>query len=271
MRLVATALLWLVATAALAVAVPAVWAQRHLVDTDGYGTLAAQAAQDPDLQAAVAAQLTTQAMRLPESDGADSLQVHDVAVAYTAGPEFPTQFARVNRAAHRWLFTGAGQGEDLRLDVAPMLEDSAFRPFLDEVPATVTVPVTATPDAVQSGQLRALRVWGPAVSIGASLLAALAALGVVVLARRRGSALAWLGVSALLVGASGWAGIEVGRGRLDEALNSTAGDIRRIAEIMVDHAIGSLHHWLNLTLAGGGILVAVGVLTGVLGGLRRSD
>lgn len=270
MRLLATAVLWLIATAALAVAVPGVWAQRHLVDTDGYGSLAAEAAEDPGLQAAVAAQLTTQAMRVSDADGTDSLQVHDVAAAYTAGPDFPAQFAHVNRAAHRWLFTGVGQGEDLSIDVAPMLEDSAFRPFIGEVPATVTVPVTATPEALRSGQLRALRVWGPVVSIGASVLAAAAALGVVAMARRRGRALAWLGVSALLVGAGGWAGIEVGRGRLDAALNTTAGDIRRIAEIMVDHAVASLHLWLNLTLAAGGILVAVGVLTGVLGGLRRS-
>ena len=40
-------LLWLVTTAALAVAVPAAWAQQNVVDEDGYAALAASAAERP--------------------------------------------------------------------------------------------------------------------------------------------------------------------------------------------------------------------------------
>jgi hypothetical protein len=39
---------------------------------------------------------------------------------------------------------------------------------------------------------------------------------------------------------------------------------------MVDHAIGSLHLWLNLTIAAGAALVLFGVLVSMLGGLRRT-
>ena len=60
MRFLATLLLWLLTTAALAVALPAVWAQVNVVDRDGYSKLAASAAKDPALQSAVAAELTTQ-------------------------------------------------------------------------------------------------------------------------------------------------------------------------------------------------------------------
>jgi hypothetical protein len=90
-------------------------------------------------------------------------------------------------------------------------------------------------------------------------------------ARPRGKALAALGVSALLVGAAGWAGLEVARRFVYRALNSTTGDIRQVADAMVNHADGSMHQWLNLTLAAGGVLVVFGVLVSMLGGLRRRE
>jgi hypothetical protein len=40
---------------------------------------------------------------------------------------------------------------------------------------------------------------------------------------------------------------------------------------MVAHAEGSLHQWLNLTLAAGGALVVFGVIVTMLGGMRRRD
>ena len=45
MRFVAALLFWLVTTAALAVAVPAAWAQQNVVDADGYAALAALGGQ----------------------------------------------------------------------------------------------------------------------------------------------------------------------------------------------------------------------------------
>lgn len=277
MRFAATLLLWLITTAALAVAVPAGWAERHIIDADGYLTLAQRAAADPALQSAVAAQLSTQAMALITERGGtvDSSLVQGVAAGYTSGPSFPGQFVHANRIAHRWMFTTAADGDQLTVDVAPMLSDTTFQQFLDRygvsVPTTVTVPVTAVPDSLRPGQLRPLRIWGPAVSIGAAALTATAALGTLVLARRRGKALAALGVSALLVGAAGWAGIEVGRRYLGGVLTNIAGDIRQIVDVMVAHAAGSAHQWLNLTLAAGGALVVVGVFAAVLGGLRSHE
>ena len=63
MRFVATLLMWLVTTILLAVALPAAWAQQHLVDSDGYAALAQQAASNPALQSAMAAELSTQVVR----------------------------------------------------------------------------------------------------------------------------------------------------------------------------------------------------------------
>ena len=38
---------------------------------------------------------------------------------------------------------------------------------------------------------------------------------------------------------------------------------------MVAHAEGSLHHWLNITLVAGVVLVVLGAIAAGLGGLRR--
>ena len=54
MRFVTALFFWLLTTAALAVAVPVVWAQMTIVNEDGYAALSASAAGDPRLQEAMA-------------------------------------------------------------------------------------------------------------------------------------------------------------------------------------------------------------------------
>ena len=282
MRFALTVVLWLATTVALAVAVPAVWAQLNVVGEDGYATLAQKAAGDPALQSAAATELTTRAMALIAAHGGgkysvDSSQVHDTATAFTASPSFPPLFANANRAAHRWLFSDARPGDSWVVDVAPMLNDSSFQPILSaynvKVPATLSVPLTvsvpSTGQSVRQGQLTRLAAWGPWVSIIAVAVSGFCGLLTVAAARRRGKAMTSLGVSALLVGAAGWAGIEVGRRYIGDALNRTGGDIRQIADVMVHHAEASLHQWLNVTLIAGVVLVGFGVIVAMLGSVRR--
>ncbi len=272
--------LWLATTVVLAVAVPAMWVQMNIVNEDSYAMMAQQAAGDPALQSAVAGQLTTRAMALIAAHGGgpvDSSRVHAAAAAFTAGPEFPPLFAKANREAHRWLFSDARSGDAWVVDLAPMLNDSSIQRILStynvKVPATLTVPLTVSvPGASQplrQGQLSRLATWGPWVSIGASALAGVFGLLTLVAARRRGKALTGLGVSALLVGAAGWAGIEVGGRYVNDALNQTTGDIRKIAEVMVGHAEANLHEWLDLTLITGVALVGSGVIVAILGSVRK--
>lgn len=276
MRFVVTMLLWLVTTVALAVAVPTGWAQKTLVNEDGYAALAHKAAGDPQLQDAMASELTTQVAALGDRRGfgVNESLARGVASAYTASSGFPGQFAQANRIAHRWVFTqqpSQSAQDRWPVDLAPMLKDTAFQQMLStwniEVPTTVNVPVAAT-NGVRPGQLHGVATFGPWVAIGAAVLTGVFALLTLAAARRRGKALASLGVSALLVGAGGWAAPEVGRRYIDDALNRTTGDMRKIADIMVAHAEGSLHQWLNLTLAAGGVLVVFGVIVTMLGGLR---
>lgn len=280
MRFAASVVLWLATTLALAVAISATWAQLNVVSEDGYAALAQRAAADPALQSAMAAELTTRAMALIAAHGGgrypvDGAEVHDVAGAFTAGPSFPPLFARVNRAAHGWLFSDRRSDDDQWVvDVAPMLNDRAFRQVLSDhhvkVPANLTVPVTVSmPATSHRAQLSRLAAWGPRVSIGAAALSGLFALLTLAAARRRGKALTGLGVSALLVGAAGWAGIEAGGRYVNDALNRTTGNIRQVAEVMVAHAEAGQRQWLDVTLIAGAALVAFGVLVAILGGLTK--
>jgi hypothetical protein len=281
-RFVATLFLWIITTAALAVAVPTSWAQKNVVDENGYSALATSAAKEPQLQQAMANELGTQLKKLVEGTGYDVSTdlLQSAAGTYTASPVFPGQFAQANRIAHRWMFTDSVQQADAsgrwQIDLSPMLSDSSFRQTLQqfgiEAPSTLEVPLTENlSGSVRPGQLRQLSTWGPWVSVGATILTGVLALLTLAAARSRGKALAALGVSALLVGAAGWAGLEVARRYINTALDRTEGDIRQVAGAMVNHAEGSLHQWLNLTLAAGGVLVVFGVLVSILGGLRRRD
>jgi hypothetical protein len=279
-RFVATVFLWLVATVALAAAVPAMWAQKNIVDANGYAAFTQSAAKDPRLQQAMASELTTQIVSLASDKGYDLNPdlVRGVTTAYTQNAGFPGQFAQANRIVHTWMFTDEirrQEGTDDRwlIDIAPMLSDPSLRATLGNlnlgVPDTLTVPITVSDTSgMQPGQLRQLSRWGPWVSIGASVLTGVFALLTLAAARARGKALAALGISALLVGAAGWAGLEVARRLIDQALNRTTGDIRQVADATVSHAESSLHQWLNLTLAAGGALGVFGVLVSMLGGLR---
>lgn len=281
MRFVMTLFLWMLTTILLAAAVPSAWVQKNIIDQQGYSAFAESAATDPQLQQAVAGELTTQVQSLASQSGSgvDARRIRAVAGAYTAGPDFPGQFALANQFAHTWLFTdrlSRDENGSWIVDLAPMLSDPSFHETLSgfgvEVPQTLTVPIASSaPDSLRPGILRPLAVWGPWVSVGVTVLTGIFALLTLAAARARGKTLAALGISALLVGAAGWAGLEVGRRYLNEALNHTSGDIRQIADAMVGHAIGGLHQWLNLTLAAGGGLVVFGIIVALLGGLRRRD
>lgn len=284
MRFAVTALLWLIATLALAVAIPAAWTQLHIVDADGYAALAQHAATDPALQSAVASELTTRAMTLISEHArgrspVEGSEVHEAASAFTAGPSFPPLFAQANRSAHAWLFSNPGTAENdnqWAVDVAPMLKDGSIQPLLNRhnvtVPTKLTVPLTVSvPQAMRQGRLSRLSTWGPWVSVGAAALCGVCALLTVAAARRRGKAMSSLGVSALLVGAGGWAGIEVAGRYVNDALNRTTGNVRSVAEAMVEHAEAGLHQWLNVALLAGAALVASGVIAAMLGALAKKS
>jgi hypothetical protein len=277
-RLTLTLLLWLLTTVTLALTVPVVWVQNHIVDRDGYTALARSAAQDPQLQEAMAKLLTTQVTALV-SDGDASDLIGGVAAAYTASQPFPGQFGQANRLVHQFLFTDAvrrsGPNGNWSIDLAPMLADTSFEHTLASfdvrVPTTLSVPVTdRSVKFPRPGQFVVAARWGPWLATGAAIVTGIFALLTLAVARSRGRALAALGISGLLVGAGGWAGLEVARRYIDAALDRSDSDVRGVATAMVNHAEASLHASLNLTLAAGGVLVVFGIIASLLGSLLSS-
>lgn len=279
MRFIMTTLLWLCATVMFAVALPAAWVQRHLVDADGYAAFAQRGAAEPALQQAVASELTNQIGNLGYQ--VSPVAVGAIASTYTSGPSFPGHFAQANRFAHRWLFSTAVRSEvdhqgRWLIDLGPLFADSSLRnslqPFGIDLPETLPVPLTDTaPEALRPGVLRPMATWGPLLSVGAAALTGVFALSTLVVARRRGRALTALGASALVVAAAGWAGLEIARGRINRALDNTSGEIRRIADSIVGQAISSMHEWLNLALLAGGALMVLGIAAATLGSLTSSS
>jgi hypothetical protein len=263
-RALTTVLMWTITTVLLAVAIPAMWVQQHLVDRAGYAALAQRAAADPSLQSAMAAELTDQMGRL--GSNADPTLVSGIARLYTA---------------HRWLFTDTvssdidAQGRWV-IDLAPMLSDNAFaqtlRDYNISVPSAVPIPLTGNaPALLRPGALSGYGRWAPWMSWALVALAAAAAALTLLAARRRGRALTALGVSGLLVGASGWAAIEYVQRYLRQGLDGMSGNLRTVAAAMVATAQESMHQWLNVTLVAGGGLVIVGVIVSLLAGLAAAS
>lgn len=277
MRFLFAVLLWLLTTAALAVTVAAAWAQSRIVDENGYVALTSPAAADANVQHAIAEELTTQIVSLGKKQGSrvNEPQVADLTAAYTSGPQFRADFASVNRMAHQWLFTNSSsvhrdsQGS-WQIDLAPMIKSLVPQGLSIKAPETLEVSVTddnlggLTPGRlVPVARFGQLAVW---ISLGLTLiLAGLTQLAV----RSRAKGLAGLGISALLVGAAGWAGLEIGRRYLDRPLNRVADNLRDVADGLVTQAVSNAHHWLSLTMAAGCLVIVVGVVSGVLSGLLR--
>jgi hypothetical protein len=277
-RFLATLLLWLVTTAALAIAVPVTWVQHSVVSRSGYTALATKAAKEPSLQGAVAGELATQLNVLATRAGYSTsiAALSSAADSYTGSSAFPGQFAAVNGLAHDWLFTDTAARTDSSghwlVDLSPMLSDSSLKATLAgfgvQAPSKLQVPVTDSAGP-RPGQFRVATTWGPWAGVGACVLAGLLALLTLGVARSRGKTLAALGISVLLIGAAGWAGIEVGRPHVNDALNRTSGNMRQVADVMVDYTIADMHYWLNMTLVAGLGLVVLGALVTLLANIGR--
>ncbi|SIC47622.1 hypothetical protein [Mycobacteroides abscessus] len=277
MRFLFAVLLWLLTTAALALTVTATWAQSRIVNENGYVALTAPAAADPTVQRAIAEELTTQIVSLGKKQGArvNESQVAELTSAYTGGPQFRDDFASVNRMAHQWLFTNSSSAHrdsqgGWEVDLAPMIKSLVPQGLSIKAPETLEVSLTEdnlgglTPGRlVPVARFGQLAVW---VLVGLTLvLAGLNQLAV----RSRAKGLAGLGISALLVGAAGWAGLEIGRRYLDRPLNRVTENLRVVADGLITQAVSNAHHWLSLTMGVGVLVIVVGVVSGVLGGLLR--
>ncbi|MHA7209068.1 hypothetical protein [Arthrobacter sp. MDT1-65] len=213
MRTLVSALLALFALVVTAGGLMSAWLDENLVEETGFIALAAPLGDDPDFQATLSeslAQEVTATSGLPEQ-----LQsflgpvIQDAAGAVTGSSGYPAAWTETLRLSHAFTFARApGPGEQapavLTLDLGPvaqlLADDVGGRLGVDvPVPDDTTIDV----GALERGGM--LSAFADAVQGWRLYLAGAVVLGLlaIVVARRRGTTLALLGIGVLGIGVLG--------------------------------------------------------------------
>lgn len=262
-----------------AVAVPAVWVDRNIVQEDGFVALTSPLGKDPSFQqrlAAAAVGSLGSGDQIPEALTELVRPVLEKAAQSLTGlPGYPDAWAETLRKSHRLSFAGPGSlppadgATSLTLDVAPLVGLVA-----QQISDATTVPLQA-PDQVlihigQSNQrqlidrVAAYAPMGSAVALGAGIAFVLA----FVAARRRWTVLAGTGAGALvLAGAWKLAGDAVGRAVAGTSSGNEVAEIFKREFVAASTA--SFDQWTLAAAVAGGALLVTGIVVRAVSGRRR--
>lgn len=262
------------------VALPSAWAAAHIVSEDRFVQLASPLGDDSGFTQALAGALAEGPAASPDlPDGAaDTVRpiVAELAEQMTELPDFERAWDETLRRSHALTFAErqsllpeTDAGSSFTLDVAPLLGL-----VTSEIGGQFGLDVAApeqTLVAIGQGNQRAVvdRVES-AASLWPALAAAAAvgALVSLVLARRRSTTLALLGLGAMLVGALLWLVAEsapqlVGRATEEHAVAEV------FTEALAVRAADSFQAWCLAAAAIGVLVMAAGVVARLLRGARR--
>ncbi|MCU1530917.1 MAG: hypothetical protein JWO49_488 [Arthrobacter sp.] len=264
-----------------AVAVPAIWVDRNIVQEEGFVALAGPLGQDPLFQRRLAS-ATVGSLGSGSGIPAALRQMarpilENTAQSLTALPGYPEAWAETLRKSHRLTFADpntlpaeADGRSSLTLDVGPLAGLVA-----EQVSAATRLPLAAPEEVlIHIGQpdqrqlierFAAYATLGYAAAAGAGLALALA----FVAARRRWTVLAGTGAGALVLAgvwklASGAAGAAV-------AGTSTGNEVAEIFKReLVSTATAGFEQWILATVVAGGALLGLGIVLRVVRGRRRA-
>lgn len=263
-----------------AVAVPAMWVDRNIVQEDGFVAFTAPLGKDPAFQERLAAASVGSlgADRIPEAlTGLVTPILESAAQSLTSMPGYPDAWTETLRKSHRLNFadSAAGPAEAdgvtvLTLDLAPLVGLVA-----KQVVAATTLPLGAPEQLlITIGQpehrqvldrVAAFAPMGYAVAAGALIAFALA----FVAARRRWAVLAGIGLGTLVL-AGVWTLAADAAGRAVTATSSG----NEVAEIFKNEVVvaasSSFGQWVLAAAIAGGVLLAAGLVLRVVGGRRRA-
>lgn len=263
-----------------AVAGPAVWVDRNIVQEDGFVALTSPLGKDPAFQqrlAAAAVDSLGSGDQIPEALTELVRPVLEKAAQSLTGlPGYSDAWAETLRKSHRLSFAGPGSlppqadgATSLTLDVAPLVGLVA-----QQISDATTVPLQA-PDQVlihigQSNQrqlidrVAAYTPMGSAVALGAGIAFVLA----FVAARRRWTVLAGTGAGALvLAGAWKLAGDAAGRAVAGTSSGNEVAEIFKREFVAASTA--SFDQWTLAAAVAGGALLVTGILVRAVSGRRR--
>jgi hypothetical protein len=271
MRTVLSALSVLLAVVLAAVAVPALWLDRNVVDESGFVHLLEPMGNDKDIQSTLVSNLDAAVLSsagIPEALKPIAQQAVDaVAKGLVSDPGFPQAWSDTLRATHQVNFSAdRASANAFELELRP-LADLLARKLGASLNANIASPPSLT---VQVGTAQQ-RSWltnaqdlarlGLPLAFGALLALVLGLL----FARRRGVALAWAGLGLLVVAAlfQGADGLIPAAGSAQGnagSMSSTFG--ARAAEL----AAANFESWIVALAVCGAVLLVVGA---VLGAVRR--
>ena len=274
MRTFVSAFATLLALLLAAVAVPAIWLERNIVQEQGFVELASPLGRNSEFQQglATAAVGTIDTSAVP-GFLADLVRpaLEDAAASMTGLPGYPAAWEETLRRSHRLSFTApqaeAGQtapASSLTLDVAPLVALGA-----EEISRTTRFPLDP-PDQtlIDVGQpeqkewTERLTVYAPAGYLMAAG-AAVALLLAVVAARRRWTVLVGAGLGALVLAAVWTVGSQLGSAAVLAA--DTGNEVANMfRDGFVAAAAADFQGWTLASAITGGMLLLVGVVAGLI-------
>ena len=257
------------------------WLRDTVVPQSAYVDTVAPLAADEDVQDAVAAKLvreTTDSLGTLPPAVAEQVEplVRRATRVVVEGPAFEEAWRESNRAAHRQIVgalsgesdsVGVRAGDTVELRLGPLAAavreevDKAGIPFSGAIPRTDTTYPIGTTDELGRAQtgFRLLEDYGRALPLVAGVLIAVG----LVLARRRGPALAGTAVVALLGLGLLWLGLGTGRSAYLEQLPPAVPEAAGAA--YYDILTADLRQLMLVVTAGSVVAFVAGLLGGAFG------
>ncbi len=280
MRTFVSAVAVLIGLVMAAVAVPALWVDRNIVQEDGFVALTAPLGKDPAFQQRLAAAAVN-------SFSSDQIQepiagmvrpiLEDAARSLSGLPGYPEAWTETLRRSHRLSFTEPGTlpaemngVSSLALDVAPLVGLVAKRlaaatglPL--EGPEQVLIPVGQPSQRQVAERVAAYVPMGSAVALGAVIALLLA----LVAARRRWTVLAGAGVGALVLSAL-WTLVAGAVGSAVDGASSGTAMADIFKHEFVAASTSGFGHWTLAAAVAGAVLLVTGFVVRAVGGRRRA-
>jgi len=261
-------LLTLIAMVACVLAVPTMWISERLVDQDGFVSVVSPMSTDEHVKDFLADRITEQAVARADQLNTDVLNapiealVRPVAQRYTDSPGFQEDFVSLVRQQHSWLFDEPAPGTDtqvMRVDITPMVNRviSQVIPGAQPLAGPIEVELVNRENGLEAGQYH--RVGQQITTLGwsSTIVAAVAALLALLVARRRGTVLAWLGIGLMLSCAAAWAAGTYLADQARDRVSTAAETTRDVAELFIDRCADDL---TQFALIVGGVGLGVVVL-----------
>lgn len=269
MRGLVAVLAGIVASAALAATLVYGWVAQHVADEDGFVELAQSLTTSTEVRDSlneVLAQRLVDAVDVPAATAEQVTRLVSQATDRAlAEPDVEQAWQESLRRTHAAVLDGDADGQ-IPLELAPLAELVAQRTDgLVQAPSTLTVDLRGGPSAEAVETVND----SPGLARGAAIVALVAAVVSLLAARRRGRALAGLGVGAVLAaGAVALvARLVQDRAGAEATAQSGLSAQGQLTRALLDVAVTSMDRWLLWTAIAGGVALVPGL---VASAVRRS-